>query len=83
MEQWLVGAQMAGCTESSDHFWACQLNRSGKKEWIVWNPQGKRKFDVPAAWHVGSVTPLLNERRSFSGSSIEIGPAPTLLTGRS
>jgi hypothetical protein len=83
IEQWLVGAQMAGCTESADHTWTCQLNRSGKKEWIVWNPQGDHKFDVPGAWHVVSVTPLLHDRRSLKGSSIDISPAPTLLTGRS
>ncbi len=82
MEQWLVGARMDSCTESADHNWTCQLNRSGKKEWIVWNPLGNRKFDVPAAWHVRGVTPLLEERRSFSGPSIAIGPVPTLLTGR-
>jgi hypothetical protein len=83
MEQWLVGAQMTGCMEGADHTWTCQLNRSGKKEWIVWNPQGNQKFDVPGVWHVGSVTPLLHDRGSLNGPSIEIGPAPTLLIGRS
>jgi hypothetical protein len=83
MERWLVGAQMAGCAESADHSWTCQLNRSGKKEWILWNSQVSRKFDVPAAWHVVSVTPLLHDRRSMNGASVEIGPTPTLLTGRS
>jgi hypothetical protein len=83
MQQWLIGAKMDGCVESADHIWTCQLNRSGKKQWIVWNPQGTRKFDVPAAWHVKSATPLLHDRRSLNGASIEIGPAPTLLTGHS
>jgi hypothetical protein len=83
MEQWLVGARIDGCTESADHSWTCQLNRSGKKEWIVWNPQASRKFDVPGAWNVKSATPLLHDRRSLNGASIEIGPTPTLLTGRS
>jgi hypothetical protein len=83
MEQWLVGAQMAGCTESVDHTWTCQLSRSGTKEWIVWNSQGSQKFDVPAAWHVGRVTPLLHEQHALNGSSVDISPAPTLLTGRS
>jgi hypothetical protein len=83
MEQWLVGAQMDGCMDRADHTWTCQLNRSGKKEWIVWNPQGNRKFDVPGSWHVGSVTPLLHDRHPLNGSSIDIGPAPALLTGRS
>jgi hypothetical protein len=83
MQQWLIGAKMVGCTESSDHIWTCQLNRSGRTQWIVWNPQGTRKFDVPAAWHVKSATPLLYDRRFLNGASIEIGPAPILLIGRS
>jgi hypothetical protein len=82
MQQWLVGAEMAGCTESPDDIWSCQLRRSGKKQWIVWNPQGNRKFDVPKAWHVRSITPLLHDPKSLSESKIEIGPAPVLLTGR-
>jgi Glycosyl hydrolases family 39 len=83
IQQWLIGAKMVGCSESSDHIWTCQLNRSGKMQWIVWNTQGTRKFEVPADWHVKSTTPLLHEPSSLKGPSIEIGPAPTLLIGRS
>ena len=83
IQQWLVGAKMDGCVESAEHSWTCELSRSGKKQWIVWNPRGNLKFDVPPAWHVKSVAPLLHEPSSLKGSSIEIGPAPTLLTGRS
>ena len=83
MEQWLVGTRMDGCTESAEHSWTCQLSRAGRREWIVWNSQENHKFDVPGAWHVRSVTPLLHDRRSLNGSSIEIGRAPMLLTGRS
>jgi hypothetical protein len=83
IERWLVGARMNGCTESPDHIWICQLTRSGKKEWIVWNPQGNGKFDVPEAWHVANVTPLLHDGHPLTASSIDIGPAPMLLTGRS
>ena len=83
IEQWLVGATMVGCSESADHTWTCQLNRAGKKEWIVWNSQGIRKFDVPAAWHMRTVAPLLHERIALTGSTIDIGPVPLLLTGQS
>jgi hypothetical protein len=83
IQQWLVGAKMESCVESTDHIWTCELSRAGKKEWIVWNPQGTRKFDVPGAWHVKSATPLLHEQGSLTGSTIEIGPIPTLLIGRS
>jgi hypothetical protein len=80
MEQWLVGARMDTCVESADHTWRCQLTRSGKKEWIVWNPQGSHKFDVPGAWHVKTITPLLENQSSLKGSSIDIGPVPRRLT---
>jgi hypothetical protein len=83
MEQWLVGAQMAGCTQSPDNVWMCQLNRAGKKNWIAWSPEGNRKFDVPKAWQVASITPLLHDPKALNESSIEIGPAPVLLQGRS
>ena len=82
IQQWLVGAQMVSCTNNPDNIWTCLLNRAGKKNWIVWYPQGNRKFDVPKAWQVASITPLLQDRTTLNESSIEIGPAPVLLEGR-
>lgn len=82
IEHWLVGARMNSCTESAEHNWVCQLNRRGSKQWLVWNPLANRKFDVPGVWRVRSVTPLLHEQRSLTGTSIDIGPVPVLLTGR-
>ena len=81
-EQWLVGAKMESCTSTPDRTWTCQLNRSGKKEWIVWNTQGNHKFDVPNAWKVASVTRLLQEPHPLSGSNFDIGPVPVLVIGR-
>jgi len=83
IQQWLVGAQMVQCTQSTDNVWTCQLNRAGKKNWIVWSPQGSRKFDVPKEWKVANVTPLLQDREALQESNIDIGPAPVLLEGRS
>jgi hypothetical protein len=80
VEQWLTGAQMISCTSSADT-WTCQLSRSGKKQWLVWNPRASSKFDVPKAWRVVNVTPLLHDTRPLKESSIEIGPAPMLLLG--
>lgn len=80
IEQWLVGAQMLGVTENSGN-WTCALDRRGKKQWIVWSPDGNRKFEVPKEWHIRNVTPLLHESHSLSGSNVDIGPAPVLLTG--
>lgn len=83
IQQWLIGASMDSCKENTDHSWTCQLNRSGQKQWIVWNPQGICKFEVPGTWHVKSATSLREDASSLQGSSIEIGPAPILLIGRS
>ena len=80
MEEWLVGARMDSCTQSADGLWTCELNRSGKKEWIVWNQHGDRNFPLPAAWHARSITPLLRQRESLKESSVAIGPLPTLIT---
>lgn len=82
MQQWLVGARMDSCTETAEHNWVCQLSRAGNKQWLVWNPQGNHKFDVPGDWRVRTLTPLLHERRSLNGPSVDIGPVPALLTGR-
>lgn len=83
MQGWLVGARMESCAESAEHDWVCQLSREGKKQWLVWNSQANHKFDVPGAWRVRSVTPLLGARRSLNGTGIEIGPIPVLLKGSS
>ena len=81
LEQWLIGAEMTGCSETPDHVWVCQLNRAGKKQWIVWRAQGPYEFEFPTTWRVKSVTPLLHEGRPVSVPKIQIGPIPELLEG--
>jgi hypothetical protein len=73
---------MNDCTESAEHTWTCQLKRNGKSQWIVWNTQGKRKFDLPRTWSVASATLLLEDSHPLKAASIDIGPVPTLLTER-
>jgi len=82
IEDWLVGAVMEDCVESSDHTWICQLNRSGKRAWIVWNSQTNRKFDVPSSWRAKAVTPLLRNRVALTGSTVDIGLVPSLFTAQ-
>jgi hypothetical protein len=82
VQRWIVGTTMNDCTESADHTWTCQLLRNGKSQWIVWNVQGNRKFDVPRTWSVASATRLLQDSQPLKGASVDIGPVPLLLTGR-
>jgi hypothetical protein len=82
IQRWIVGTTMNGCTESAEHTWTCQLKRNGKSQWIVWNTQGKRKFDLPRTWSAASATLLLEDSQPLKAASIDIGPVPTLLTER-
>ena len=82
IQGWMVGATMNGCTESADRTWICQLNRSGKKEWIVWNTQGNQKFDVPRTWSVARATRLLQDSHPLKEANVDVGPVPVLFTGR-
>jgi hypothetical protein len=76
---WLVGARMDGCNRDANHTFVCQLTRDGSLEWIVWNPDGARTFDVPQSWQIKSVTPLLAEPYALTGVVSSIGPVPVLL----
>jgi hypothetical protein len=82
VQRWLVGTKMDSCTSAADATWTCQLNRSDRKEWIVWNTKGNRKFDVPRAWRVANTTRLLQDSHPLKEVSVDIGPIPVLFTGR-
>lgn len=80
IQRWMVGATMNDCSESAEHTWTCQLKRNSKKQWIVWNTQGKRTFDLPRSWSVASATLLLEDSHPVKAARIDISPVPTLLT---
>ena len=80
IQQWLSGARMDWCKKGEDGTWNCQLDRSGAREWIVWNSNGMKTFPVPSSWHVATVTSLLGQPQAGSGSNIQISPTPLLLT---
>jgi hypothetical protein len=82
IQQWLVGAKIDSCSSAPDQTWSCELTRSGKKEWIVWNTQGNRQFDVPRGWNVATATRLLQDAHALKGTTAEIAPVPTLFTRR-
>jgi hypothetical protein len=78
--QWLAGAQMTSCQQDANHTFICQLNRDSSSQWIVWNPDGTHAFNIPTAWHIASLTPLLAEPYTLKSSLTTIGPSPVLLT---
>jgi Glycosyl hydrolases family 39 len=80
IQRWLVDARMDSCNQDGSGTWTCQLDRNGPEEWIVWNPDGEKTITVPSAWHLKTITPLLQEAHPWNGSTLEIGPVPILLT---
>ncbi|MBU1397248.1 MAG: beta-galactosidase [Gammaproteobacteria bacterium] len=40
--RWLIGARMRGCEESRG-VWVCELNRDGRRAWLVWNENDTSK----------------------------------------
>lgn len=78
--KWLVGSRMSPCQSNSQNTWICQLTRDRRYQgWIVWNPDGKLRFNVPDRWRVKQIRDLAGTQRDLSGNSIEIGPSPLLL----
>jgi Glycosyl hydrolases family 39 len=80
IQNWLVGARMDWCKTDSQQTWQCQLNRNGSPEWIVWHPDGTETFSPPKSWNVKTVTQLLGESQKLSGSGVNLGPTPVLMT---
>jgi hypothetical protein len=76
--KWLVGARMDSLREEHGSF-ICQLSRDGRKSWVVWNPEGRGKLDIPKSWGVTTVQKILGERNSFPGGGLEIDSSPMLL----
>lgn len=79
IQKWLVGARMDWCDQGANHTWTCQLNRRGKLEWIIWNPDSVSTYTAPKSWQTKTVAPLLEQSRLLNGSSFDIGPLPILV----
>jgi hypothetical protein len=82
IQHWLLGARMDWCEENKSHTWTCQLRRDRYLEWIAWNPDGTRPFALAPSWEINSITPLLQEPHPPTGSTVDIGPVPELLSGQ-
>jgi hypothetical protein len=83
IQPWLLGAHMNTCKKGEDGTYQCQLDRDGSKNWIVWNSVGTKNFSVPSSWHATSVTTLLGQTQALTGSSIQVGPTPEILSSSS
>jgi hypothetical protein len=80
IQRWLLDARMNSCVQDQSNTWTCRLDRKGTQEWIVWNPDGDRTITPPSSWHPKTVAPLLQEAHPWSGTTLDIGQAPILVS---
>jgi hypothetical protein len=78
-ESWLAGADMRSCTVDATNTWDCELDRHGRRQWVVWNRDKTVGFKIPADWHVTSKLPLLQSAQELIDTRIQISQLPTLL----
>ncbi|WP_074651958.1 GH39 family glycosyl hydrolase [Terriglobus roseus] len=78
---WMLGASMKPCKAQLGGTWTCALNRPEGRSWIVWNVNSLMFFNIPAEWHVRTVTDLQGTTRPVAGASVSIGISPILLRG--
>jgi hypothetical protein len=79
IESWLAGAVMRSCNVDGTNTWSCELDRGGRRQWVVWNRDKTVQFKIPTEWHVTSKMPLLQSAQQLSNTTIQIGQIPTLL----
>jgi hypothetical protein len=79
VQDWLVGKRVDWCSSDVENTWKCQLTRSGRSQWIVWNPSGTKTFAVPNEWHARSYTPLLDAKHKLTAPAIDATPIPVLI----
>lgn len=80
--RWLCGAKMLSLNADEDGTWTAELERGGKRSWIVWNVGGKRKMTPPRHWKVKQVEGLNGEKiEPMVTGTVEIGPTPLFLEG--
>jgi hypothetical protein len=78
-EQWLLGAAVRSCDSAATSEWTCELERNGKRQWVVWNTKGPATFVVPAEWHAAHDTLLLGSKEKLKNTTVQIGLIPILL----
>jgi hypothetical protein len=83
IQKWLIGARMDSCANDANGTWTCVISRDGGyRGWIVWNPDGRRTFNlpVPSQWDAVRIRDLLGHMTNLApGASVEVSVMPHLL----
>lgn len=81
---WMVGASFAGCSQQGGGFWrdavwSCELERDGKRQWVVWSDEAQQ-FSIPPGWSVVTMQGLFDTGKKPATGTLSIGPLPVLLS---
>lgn len=79
VQKWMQGAVVHLCKAEPQGVWTCQLERSGKPVWIVWDTNASAAFAIRSGWHVSTQQHLLGPPQRITQAQLQIGPVPTLL----
>lgn len=77
--RWLSGARMLSCNSDSKARWVCELDRDGRKQWILWSAAGQSRYHLPPEWHVARCEQIFGTSEQLQSQEIELGPSPVLL----
>jgi hypothetical protein len=87
-EDWMLGAVVSSCDSSdkpepaaaSHGVWTCVLQRGEEKSYVVWNPDGDKRWGIPGPWQVTKAHDILGRAASLtSDRQITIHSYPVLL----
>ena len=78
IHEWMLGAVLRSCKRDHSGVWACQLERGGSTNRIVWSDGDAELFTLPPTWRVQHVVNWTGQASSPS-ATIRVGPTPLLL----
>ena len=79
VQRWLSRAVMTSCSEQSDGTWVAELQRQGRKAWILWNPHRVVSFTIPEHWHATRGENLRGEQLPVGSGRLEFGESPIMI----
>ncbi len=78
LHSWMLGAVIRSCERERSGVWICQLDLASSSSRVIWSENAQHSFDVPAWWHVRTITSWTGENQPLT-IPLSVGPAPVLL----
>lgn len=77
--RWLRGGRISAC-QVRDGVWTCDLERNGRKAWLVWSANDKpRSWLLPKIWRASAYERYDAPSGVLTTSDVELGMSPILI----